>query len=189
MTNDNLTSVFIYRIDQECNISSLSSNWLSFALDNEGGEKNVPAVVLGKPLWNFISGEETRHLYQIILKEVRSNNKSFQLPFRCDSPDMRRYLQLSVIPLEGGSIEFQSRILRTEPRENIRLLEKNIARSEDFLLMCSTCKRVKVADFLWEETDRAITVLKLFENERLPQITHGMCPVCFEAAIQELHSM
>ena len=187
--DDNDGDIYIYRIDRSDQIMSLSDNWLSFAIENDGIERNAPDKVIGQSLWDYITGDETQHLYQIVLKKVRSRKQSIRLLFRCDSPDICRYLQLSVIPLEEDAIEFRSQILRTEPRETVELLKSNVKRSDKVIKICSTCKKIAVSETEWEETEAAINTLKVFEHEKAPQLTHGLCKYCYDIAMSEINSM
>lgn len=187
--NAHADETYIYLVNKDNNIISLSDNWLSFAVENNGVERNTPDKVIDKSLWDFISGDETKHLYQIVLKEVRSRKQSVTLLFRCDSPSICRYLQLTVIPLEDDAVEFQSQILRTESREVVALLNNDVERSDKFIRICSVCKKIAVSETEWEETDVAINTLKIFENERVPQLTHGLCKCCFDEAMAEIKGM
>lgn len=188
MDSESDNDICIYRIDNRNRIVSLSGNWLSFAADNNGLEKNTPDKIVGVSVFDCITGHDTKQLYQIILGKVRSCNKSVKLLFRCDSPNLCRYLQLSIIPLEDSFVEFQSIILRTEPRETVELLKNDIGRSDDFIKICSVCKNIKVSDTEWEETEVAINTLRIFDTTRLPQLTHGLCLACFDAVMAELNA-
>jgi hypothetical protein len=185
MTTQVNYETYTYRINVDNTIASVSENWHSFAVENGGTESCKPENVIGSPLWDFISGQETRHLYEIILKKARTHKQPVQLKFRCDSPDNCRYLQLSIIPLKDDTLEFQSKILRTISREPIVLLENNRECSDSFVKMCSVCKKIAVSDSEWEETDLAINSLQLFDYKQLPQISHGLCQSCFNEAIAE----
>jgi hypothetical protein len=47
------------------------------------------------------------------------------------------------------------------------------------------CKKIAVSDSEWQEIEIAMVTLNLFEKERLPQITHGLCPSCYDKAMTE----
>ena len=179
----------VYIIDNEDRIVSVSGNWLSFALANQAGEICHPDRIINKSIWNFIDGNETRHLYELCIAKVRSHQQTMILPFRCDAPDRRRYLELKMTPLEREQIEFASRIIREEPRENVKLLQHDVSRSDAFIKMCSMCKKVKISKNVWLEVEDAITALKLFEKKILPNITHGCCPPCYEIAMDEIRKL
>lgn len=178
----------VYIIDKQNLIVSLSGNWLSFARENQAEESCRPDRVLHEPIWKFIDGEETSYLYQLCLAKIRSQQRPMILPFRCDAPDQRRYLELQMTPLAQEQIEFSSRILRVEVRERVKLLEPDAPRAETFIKMCSMCKKIKIAEKIWLEVEEAVATLGLFGEEPLPRITHGCCPPCYEIAMAEIRA-
>jgi len=175
-----------YRIDGDNVIIGVSDNWLSFAEKNGGDGRCHPNRVVGMSLLDFVQDMETVHLYEIIIEKVRKTGKPAKFPFRCDSPGTRRFMELVVIPREGGGVELASRAIRTEPRPLVRLLEDDAERSEDFLRVCSMCKKVALSEDRWVEAEEAVTALGLFEKDRMPQLTHGICPACYARAMAEL---
>lgn len=182
-------STCVYIIDHENRIVSVGGDWLTFAMENQAGESCHPDRVINESLWKFVNGSETRYLYGLCVAKVRSHQQTMMLPFRCDAPDRRRYLELKLTPLAREEIEFASRIIREEPRENVKLLEHDVSRSDALLTMCSMCKKVKVSENVWLEVEDAITALKLFEEEILPEISHGCCRPCYEIAMDEIRKL
>lgn len=178
--------VFIYRIDSTDTIVSVSDNWHTFAHGNDWNGLQRPEDVVGHKLWVFIQDLETRHLYQELFRRVRGGRPSRPIPFRCDSPGERRFLELLVEALPDGQIEITSKILRTEPRSPVRLLDADTPRSTDFLTICSMCKKIKVSPGQWIEIEEALAHLRVFEADELPQLTHGLCRSCYQEAIREL---
>ena len=82
--------------------------------------------------------------------------------------------------MDDGAIEFRSRVLRTESREPVKLLNIDIERSEDLIKICSMCKKIAVSDKTWEEIESAVLFLNLFKKKQPPRLTHGLCPSCFD---------
>jgi hypothetical protein len=64
--------IFIYRIDSNDIIISVSQNWESFARDNAWGSELSPENVVGHLLWDFIQDIEIRHLYEEVFRRVRA---------------------------------------------------------------------------------------------------------------------
>lgn len=181
--------VFIYRIDSTDTIVSVSDNWCTFADANAWGSSLAPADVVGHKLWDFIHNPETQHLYQNVFTRARSGRSGMPgrgIPFRCDSPSERRYLQLLIEALPDESIQLKSTILRTEPRSPVSLLDVDTARSTDMVTVCSMCKKIRVSPQQWVELEEGLARLRLFEVDRMPRLTHGLCPSCYEAAMAEL---
>lgn len=179
-------SVLVYIIDNENLIVSVSGNWLSFALENQAEASCHPDRIINEPINKFIDGIETQHLYDLCIAKVRAQQKTLILPFRCDAPDRRRYLELKMTPLADEQIEFSSRILREEPRETVQLLQHDVSRSDEIIMMCSMCKKVKTSENIWLEVEDAVTALRLFEEELVPRISHGFCPHCHKTTMAEI---
>lgn len=178
--------VFIYRIDSTDTIVSISDNWCSFADANAWGTSLRPEDVVGHKLWDFIQDLETQHLYQELFRRVRKGIPSRIIPFRCDSPSERRYLQLLIESLPDEQIEITSKIVQTEPRSPVRLLNADTSRSTDFVTVCSMCKKMKVSPGQWAEIEEGLARLRLFEDDQMPQLTHGLCPSCYNVSMAEL---
>jgi hypothetical protein len=180
------SETYVYRIDSQDVIVWISDNWQAFAVANDGAENTYTDQVLGCSLWAFITGMETRHLYQIVIHEARKRQKTIRLLFRCDAPDERRFLRLTIVPQPDGHIEFQSQILRVEPRSPVDLLRRGTPHADTFVTLCSMCKKVKITPDDWQEVEHAINRLHLFETEAPPQISHGLCPACHQAMMAEI---
>jgi hypothetical protein len=178
---------FLYEIDVDDRIISLSQNWLQFAEENDGGETCAPDRVLHQPLWNFITGEATRHLYRILIRKVRTGAQPIDFPFRCDSSVLRRFFQMNISPLPMEHIEFKTILYKVEPRAKVSALEKNAKRSaENMLTICSFCKKVRLSENEWVEIETAVERLNLFGDQEFPLISHGVCPTCFDLCVSKL---
>jgi hypothetical protein len=181
--------VFIYRIDNRDIIVSVSRNWESFARANAWGSELSPENVVGHLLWDFIQGAETRHLYKEVFRRARAGRLTGPIPFRCDSPQERRFLKLLLSPLPDCQIEITSTIVRTERRVPIRLLDKDMPRSSDFIRICSMCKKILTSHNKWVEIEDGLVQLKPFEVDEMPRLTHGLCPDCYLVTIAELDDL
>jgi len=179
------TRTFIYQIDSDDRIVDVNDDWLSFGAENVYNLSQD--LVVNKLLWNFIAGNETRYLYKVMLDKVRTNRVKFKVPFRCDSPDCRRFMELEVFSPNEKLIEFRCRVVKLEFRPAISLLDINTDRSNEFVTMCGWCKKIYVSA-QWLEIEDAITELDLFEAAKLPQLTHGICLSCKETVIQLLNT-
>jgi len=183
---NDLYGKYSYRVDKNDIIVEVSENWRLFAAQNCGEPACFPENNVGSSLWNHIYDIETKHLYEIILQKVREHRCQAVLPFRCDSPEKRRFLKLTIIPNDDGSVDFKSEIIKEELREPVDLLRHGIKRSNEFVRICSMCKKIAVTDDEWEEVEIAVQKMKLFEMEVVPQLTHGLCHSCYQIALAEL---
>ena len=168
--------VFIHTVDASGNITAVNDEWVEFAIEN-GAPELLRQSVVGHAIWDFMDGKETRHISRLILDKVRTSGTAITLPYRCDSPSLKRFMEMEIVPVEGGRVEFRSRILRLEKREPVELLDIKAVRSESFITICSWCRRTRTSKG-WVEVDEAVRTLGLFSMDALPQITHGMCEDC-----------
>jgi hypothetical protein len=175
---------FIYRLDDRNRISFVNQDWLDFAIENQAPELNREAV-FDQPMADFIADWETFHLYELIFRRVRMTGAGVVLPFRCDSPDLRRFMQLSIQLAGSGELELTGRILSLESRPPVPLLDPEAPRSHEMLTLCSWCKRIKIDDDLFVEAEKAAASLGLF-GPTPPRLTHGVCPECFDRIRCEL---
>ena len=174
-----------YRIDADNRLVYLDEHWHEFANENKA-EGLTPEVVLNRSLLDFIDGSSIRNITEQVLDKVRARHGSVHLPFRCDSPDKRRYMQLLITPLEDGAVEFNSCLLREVKRDKVALLDSDAGRSDKFVTICSWCNKVQVSQVDWMELEDAIHILQLFSSDIQPQLTHGICPACYEKIRGEL---
>jgi hypothetical protein len=172
---------FVHRIDAEGRICFVNDAWLAFA--DENGWRTSAADLLGTPLNTRIAGAEPRHIYRLLIDRVRHAGHPARFAYRCDSPDLRRFMEMRISALSDGQVEFCSRVLRLEPRERIRVLDSALRqRSEEVLQMCSWCKAV-FAQPAWLDLEEAVQRLGILAEAALPRISHGICPTCSERLV------
>ncbi|RME27145.1 MAG: hypothetical protein D6806_05060 [Deltaproteobacteria bacterium] len=144
-----------------------------------GRRKFEPEDVIGHSLFDFIDGVETRYLYRILFDKARSEKKRVgPIPFRCDSPQERRFLELTLDALQDDSIKIVSILVRSEPREEVDLLKVDVPRSKDLLVICSMCKKIELPSKEWVDIEEGLVRLGIFEKEKMPALSHGLCEDC-----------
>lgn len=177
MTKDTLC--ISYRIDEEDRIVHVSENWQKFAVQNQADDL-APEKVLNRSLFDFISGDSSIYFTRRLLENVRRRTEPVILPFRCDAPDTKRFMQMLIHNRDDGLVEFRSCILFEEPRPPIPLLDPIVKRSDQSVTVCSWCKQVLVGNTDWYELEDAVRILDLFSASVQPRLTHGICPSCFD---------
>lgn len=167
----------IHRIDRDGRIAWVNAAWTAFARDNAA---HFPAGgVLRTRLWDYIAGAETRHIHQLLMERAREMGCVLHLPYRCDSPDMRRFMEMDIVALaQGAGFEFRNRVLRLEQRAPVPLLDSVVQQPDRVIVMCNWCKRVALASGEWLEVEQAVHALGLLEEAVCPAISHGVCPDC-----------
>jgi hypothetical protein len=167
----------VWTIDRENVITSVGGDWDAFATGNEAASLCGTSVV-GRSLFEFIDGEETQRIYRLLLRRVRALDAPILVPFRCDSPELRRHMRLEIEPLRERAIEFRGVFVAAERRPLLRLVARNASRSEALLVSCSFCLRIRLAGDEWVEAEDAVVRLGLLARERIPRLAHGVCPAC-----------
>lgn len=170
----------VYLIDRNDILVQVNDQWDRFAVHNNSAHL-CRQNVIDHSLWTYIQDAATRHVHQTLLSRVRRKRRIRNLPFRCDSPGLRRYMEMDLLPLERGGVEYRCRMIREEARDAVPLMEPKVPPSATgYIRMCSWCKKVDVGHNHWVEIEEAVTSLKLLERDSLPPISHTMCDACLE---------
>jgi hypothetical protein len=168
---------FIWVIDHADKIVFVNDDWLAFARENDAPHISASSV-LDQPLWRFIQGQETIQIYKQIFGKLRAGKSPLKFPFRCDSPECRRFMEVELDLLLENGVQLTSKILRKEPRPPMDLLSPSGQESEEFLRICSWCKKVYLPEGEWVEVEDAVRALDLFGPPSMPRITHTICNAC-----------
>jgi hypothetical protein len=171
-------SALSYAIDDRDHLLKVDDGYLRFAEEN--GWDGAGAS-LGRTLWDFVAGHEMKKLQRMLLRRVRDEVRTVELPFRCDGPGVRREMEIRIAADSSGRVVlFSARLRSEEARERSQpMLDPDAPRGEDRLEMCGWCDRFLV-DGEWMEIEEAAARLELFRRADLPAISHGICPNCSE---------
>lgn len=172
----------LYRINSRDEFIFVNQEWEIFAHENDAPFLS-PENILGKSLWNFITDATTEQIYREMVRKAREG-EFIPFRFRCDSPGLRRLLEMNISASRKGNVEFETRTILVEERPVQMILKDDNSRTEDILRICGWCKKIVVSDEVWEEVEEAVTALGLFEQEKLPQLTHGICDGCYKKMSQ-----
>ena len=173
-----------YAVDASDRIVRVGRGWSAFARSNTAPELAGEAVI-GRSLWAFVSGHPTRSVYQRIFDQVRLYRVSVEVPFRCDSPEHARWMQLAVLPREHGALELRSTLVRERCRVFAPILGSAPTVSGPPILMCSFCKECRVGR-RWVALDDALAQPDLFEEEETPRVLQRVCDRCESIVREEL---
>ncbi len=165
----NASAVFRYRLDRNHRIIWLDGPWDRFAEDNDGAEAQSAAVI-GKPLWRFIRGDATRMWLQALFQLARVGGRRVEKPCRCDSPELRRHMNMAVTALPDGSLLVELELLREEPRDS--RLEVMPLEHGPRSACCSVCGRLHWRG-AWREADEAVG-----GEETVIAAWYTVCPEC-----------
>ncbi len=173
-----------YEIDAADRIVRVGPGWSAVALA-AGAPGLKDEMVVGRPLWDFITDPTTRQLYAALLERVRTEARPLGFSFRCDTPTERRLMQMRLTGLPAGGAAFEVRVIAVQARPAVALLDAGTPR-RGMVRMCSWCKRLPVPSGEWLEVEDALKVLDLLDATPLPAITHGICPRCHEGVMAAL---
>ena len=168
--------VLSYAIDQDDHLVRVDEGYHRFAREN-GWDRSGES--LGRSLWDFVAGEDLKRLQRMLLRRIRGEVRSVELPFRCDGPGVRREMDVKIAAGSSGQVVlFSARMRSEEPRPRPQpLLSAQAPRGEETLTMCGWCDRFLVGGE-WVEVEEAAARLGLFQRSELPTIDHGICPEC-----------
>lgn len=173
--------VYDYCLGSDGVILSVSDDWLKFACVNQAPELTRD-VVVGRNVWEFVAGDSTRELYQMMFRRVLRSEQSLVVPFRCDSPDRFRFMKLAIEPTSDQTLQLSGLLVREQSRPRLKLLDRFVERSSQPLGICSVCLRVQIFEEKWIECDQAVDRLDLFHSSELPLLDYRVCPECVALA-------
>ena len=166
-----------YQIDCNDRLVGFNDQWNVFAANNDGFLLSSQ-FACNVSIWDFIHDAETRHIHKVLLKKVRKSHQALSFPFRCDSPDVRRYMRMGISPQGDGNVMYRCSFIREEAREPLASEAPPFEDRNTFLRMCSWCKKADVGGNVWMEIEDAVEHLGLFSSAQLQPITHTMCEAC-----------
>ncbi len=180
--------VYRYSVDKDDRIASVDEWWLAFAREN-GAAQLDRASILGRQLWEFISDQPTRSLYQEIHSHVRATGNAIDVPFRCDSPMLQRFMQLRITRHTGQQLLYESRLIRVVPQKRLAVLDPKRDRAESFLTICSMCKRSLIEPDGWLDLQSISLQLRMFDQQKVPQLRYTLCPQCSQVPAESTGSI
>lgn len=166
------TESVIYELDANNNIVAVNQRWQSFALTNNAPELS-DELVIGKPLMQFISGNITKRFWETFLEKIRLTNAEIHLNYRCDSPDLKRFMQIKAYRGEGERLYFESALLRTESRTTPIHFKRAQQRNADTKVRCSFCNNILYKNH-WVEAETFVTGNRSVTLD----VIYGICPAC-----------
>lgn len=136
-----------YRVDAGDRIVALSPDWDDHALAN-GGEGAVSALLLGRPLLDFLAGDTTRMFVAAAVQAVRRVGQTRELPYRCDTPTERCHYRMLLTPEPDGCVLVSHELLSSVPRAPLPLRSSRVG------WRCSLCSSVRLmGSSEWLDTD------------------------------------
>ena len=167
-----------YEVDASDTLIGVNDAWQSFAIAN-GAPHLMRERILGRPLWDFVSDDTTRLVYDVILRHVRCGARS-RFEYRCDSPDRRRLMQMTIAPGHAGHVVFESATICVEWHREPGIVAAALARC------CGWCKRAHTEGHGWVELGSDHVDDSRPGTARTPMITGGMCSDCHSRVMSSI---
>jgi hypothetical protein len=166
------TETITYWLDTKDRISSIHGPWDKFADENDG--VGVRACdVYGRSIWDYVTGDTTRMWLGAVFQLARLRGVRIERPYRCDSPDLKRFMRMHISPDEKGGLQIEHKMLNIEERISpiyIQHGSENV--SKNLTLRCSFCGRVKQREaWLEPPSVHAITPCKII-------VAYSVCEDC-----------
>lgn len=172
-----------YTVDASDVIVAVGGAWDDSARCNDA-EKIVSTQIIGKSLDGFIHGDETRMFVRTMLMSARVLNRPVMRPYRCDSPQRKRFMEMTVTPLDGGNIEVMHQEVHSEPIANpTRMVAAPKGVTGVHTKRCSVCNRLRV-NGIWSELDDAVASGHLAPAVAPAlRVIYGVCPDCLASKL------
>ncbi|WP_139228481.1 hypothetical protein [Planctomicrobium piriforme] len=140
----------IYQVDRQDLIVNVNSQWDQFANENGG---LIAKSVLGRKLFDFIVGDSSRMYVDTMFQHTRLLKKGVVRQYRCDSPSMKRFMEMRIEPGSDGLLIVSHRIIKSEP---VAPVVNFLYHPKAFVLRrCSVCNRLN-RDGRWRELDQVL---------------------------------
>jgi hypothetical protein len=168
-----------YWVDKKNIIQKVNDSW-DQSMDAESwSDRAVSFNIIGKNILDFIVDDITRMYVASMLDAVRVCAKTLVKPYRCDSPESKRFMQMTVTPDGEGLIRVSHELIRAEPlKQRVEFFnEHDDIRFSAHHVRCSLCNKLKkIGTNNWEDVD------KLSERGQLMPtgnpVVYGVCPRC-----------
>lgn len=177
--------VIEYAIDAEDRIAAVGPGWQAFANHNDAPELATPDPA--RTLWSYISGDDLTSLWRTLVDRARSTTEPLSVTCRCDSPEVMRWLTITLSAAPSGEVGFRSVVLDSELRPRVAVLDRFHARDPGLapLVVCSWCGRC-LDGAEWVGVERYVNVHGLLGDRPAPPLSHGICPRCRAVAFDDV---
>jgi hypothetical protein len=162
-------STVSYWVDAKNRIVRVSNNWNAIAAEQQC-ETVDETRVLNRPLDLFLKGDPTVMLLDALLKRMRLLKTPVVRDYRCDTPDLTRYYQMTMEYEEPEFIKISHILKAVEPKTVTRRVSFTASGGQK---RCSMCGRLK-CDVGWVDLD------DLPDYQQDICVFYGVCEDCQE---------
>ena len=181
----------IYIIDREATIRYYDTHeWNRFAQENDAPELASETNVLGRNLFDFITGDEVRQSYRDFHEVLwRGAQEFIAISYRCDAPSFQREMYMEISPCRFGDgfngLLYRSVLVRQHQRPAMNMLlrpeKKTLPIDPPIVTVCSYCLNIRD-----KNTNQWITPESYYQQGGNQQValSHGICDHCMETKVK-----
>lgn len=166
-----------YVVDTKDKVVSVNEAWDAFALCNDAPGL-LSEWVIGRNWREFVQGDATRMYMEAMLNATRCLGKRVAHSYRCDSPQEKRYVQLTVELLPDRHVRFRHHTTHVAEQKyvvNYVVPQTPVVGSKK-VKRCSMCNRIELQG-VWQETEQAVESGLLQDGAEV-LVFYGICPAC-----------
>lgn len=156
------------KIDGDMCIVEVGGNWDTFAVEN-AGEDAVSDRVIGTSLLSHISSDPVKMYTEALIKRAQFAKGPIARPYRCDSPDTRRDMEMVAEAQPDGTVMIRHRLVQEIPFDHRVdfVVEVDV---KAYVKRCNICASL-LLDGEWTDPAR-LTQSSTFN------VIHGICERC-----------
>ncbi|MEG3639481.1 hypothetical protein [Magnetococcus sp. PR-3] len=165
-------------VGQDNIICAVNTAWNHFAVEN-ACEDLLAEHVVGQSLLDYVEGGATRIYVETMLHMVRQGDQLLSCPYRCDSPDMRREMEVRLFPPINGVVKMQHRLVSERPlyhHTTFQTVAENRHACAEQIKRCSHCNNLRV-HWKWYDVEE-IEKAGLRHLAEPIQVYYGICDRC-----------
>lgn len=166
-----------YRLDPKDLIIEVGGPWDDFAKRNNGF-RILAGQIEGQNLFSHITGDSTQMLMDVLLAKVRRHQNPVTHPYRCDSPTLKRFMEMTIEPDTYGFLNLRHRLLKSEPIASWAVVDAVVPgrTGQSIVIRCSMCNSVRMGKE-WVELETA-TQQGLTIEQGVMRVAYGVCSNC-----------
>lgn len=134
--------------------------------------------------WSHIASETVQYFLETIARQAIAEIRSKHIVFRCRRQGNVSHVCLSLAPNRAGRVGLQGIVVHTDLWDEQDIWADIGRQPGEFLTVCSWCRRAKLDS--WVDATKAIQELRLFELRMPPMLTHGICDLCLDKALESI---
>lgn len=128
---------------------------------------------LGASIVQFIEGHPTQTFWLDVFDRVRLSGRTHVLPYRCDGPNLKRYMRVVLSPERDKLLRLEHYLVRVSPLPlPLRFRSETSAPS----IRCSICNDVRHGG-VWREPEMALD-LGLLKAGSINRVIYDICDDC-----------